>query len=464
MFRNPVINVNSHTLGSLPLKNDNFNGLVDGEIAVNNNENDPFLSIKKYNTEGLKSDDFAKFIPEDKIDKKIETFENLQLITYSELVTLRNNSQLIPGRKYRIIDYSTTTSETDTVSAGHDFDIVVSAVSNSQLSEMADAIQRDGDTYFNNQKLESWKIWYCLDNDKTRYQWADTTNGKGVIYRMIDDKNNDCPYDFKNIMFKCPITNTNTSIYTGYYYTFTNINSAGEITDKSLSEANNNIIGVYTNNKSRLYYLPHNIFINVPTNEDDTAMCYSNILGKNCRNNFFNKGCICNILDTNCHDNFFDYNCRYTKMGLNCTWNVIGGGSYYNTFGINCSYNKFDKDCDSNFMMNYCRYNELGKECSYNLFNSHCFYNSFRIAKSSAAELRPYCKYNIFGQGCQYNVIWNSSTASSNYSIQGITITPNVIGTESAYNFINASTNKTFLYVAKATDGTIKIKNIGDLF
>ena len=143
MFRNPVINVNSHTLGSLPLKNDNFNGLVDGEIAVNNNENDPFLSIKKYNTEGLKSDDFAKFIPEDKIDKKIETFENLQLITYSELVTLRNNSQLIPGRKYRIIDYSTTTSETDTVSAGHDFDIVVSAVSNSQLSEMADAIAFD---------------------------------------------------------------------------------------------------------------------------------------------------------------------------------------------------------------------------------------------------------------------------------------------------------------------------------
>ena len=141
----------------------------------------------------------------------------------------------------------------------------------------------------------------------------------------------------------------------------------------------------------------------------------------------------------------------------------MGGGSYYNTLGINCSYNKMGQDCDGNVMMNYCRYNELGKQCSYNLFNSHCFYNSFRIAKSSAAELRPYCKYNIFGQGCQYNVLWNSATASSNYSIQGITITPNVIGTETAYNFINASTNKTSLYVAKATDGTIKIKNLGDL-
>lgn len=43
---------------------------------------------------------------------------------------------------------------------------------------------------------------YCLDNDTTRFNWADTINGKGVIYRMIDEFDNDLPFDFKNIQFK----------------------------------------------------------------------------------------------------------------------------------------------------------------------------------------------------------------------------------------------------------------------
>ena len=65
------------------------------------------------------------------------------------------------------------------------------------LSEKALAILHDGDTYFTNAKLQGWQLWYCLDNDITRFAWADATNGKGVVYRMIDEFGNDCPYDFK---------------------------------------------------------------------------------------------------------------------------------------------------------------------------------------------------------------------------------------------------------------------------
>ena len=43
---------------------------------------------------------------------------------------------------------------------------------------------------------------YCLDNDTTRFAWADTAGGKGVIYRMTDEHGNECPYDFKNVQFK----------------------------------------------------------------------------------------------------------------------------------------------------------------------------------------------------------------------------------------------------------------------
>ena len=122
--------------------------------------------------------------------------------TYSNLVKLRDSSQLKPGTFYRITDYKTTTTQKETKSAGHLFDIIVTALSENTLSEEASAIKSTRDDYFKNCNLSAWKLWYCLDNDTSRFTWADEANGKGVIYRMIDEMGNDCPYDFKNIMFE----------------------------------------------------------------------------------------------------------------------------------------------------------------------------------------------------------------------------------------------------------------------
>jgi hypothetical protein len=124
-------------------------------------------------------------------------------VTYSELVNLVDNSELVPGITYRITDFITTVAnDSEARSAEHPFDVLVTADSNSTLNENAKAIQHEGDTYFSNSELSSWEIKYCLKNDDTRFAWADTTNGKGVIYYMKDEWNNECPYDFKNIQFK----------------------------------------------------------------------------------------------------------------------------------------------------------------------------------------------------------------------------------------------------------------------
>ena len=120
--------------------------------------------------------------------------------TYEELVSLRNSSSLIPGQQYRIIDYITTTVQEDTRSAGHQFDIIVVADDEKTLNCKARAIQHKGDTYFANCDLSKWELWYDINNDTIKYEWADEVNGKGVIYRMIDEWKNDIPYDFKNIM------------------------------------------------------------------------------------------------------------------------------------------------------------------------------------------------------------------------------------------------------------------------
>lgn len=276
-------------------------------------------------------------------------------VTWQELKDKRDNGELNPGSLYRITDYVTTTSQENTRSAGHQFDIVLLALSEDKLAEegwammhptdVYDVVCTDGviikcyyytyygefaeelvnlvsvdtllgnvghpgdyegiinhetktitapidsttflsalDTpdlpysYFQNSNLSAWKVWYCLDNDTDRFAWADdgspsiyneefgywfvrdaskdvlnkyawyntaddstvlTDNlepkigdicysvdgileagtvsnlrgfGHGVIYRLIDEFNNDCPYDFKNIQYKTKLDSD------GYYY------------------------------------------------------------------------------------------------------------------------------------------------------------------------------------------------------------------------------------------------------
>ena len=58
------------------------------------------------------------------------------------------------------------------------------------------------DTWFDESNLGAWTLKYSLDNDTDRFAWADTENGKGVIYYMRDEFGNEAPYDFKNILYK----------------------------------------------------------------------------------------------------------------------------------------------------------------------------------------------------------------------------------------------------------------------
>lgn len=131
----------------------------------------------------------------------LQMSNDVHKVTWSELVDLRDGSSLDPGKYYRITDFITTTSQTNTRSAEHQFDIIVLALSNSKISEIAKVTQHEDDTYFLNRKLESWEIKYCLDNARSRFAWA-SLNGKGVIYYMKDEFGNEAGYDFKNIQFK----------------------------------------------------------------------------------------------------------------------------------------------------------------------------------------------------------------------------------------------------------------------
>lgn len=171
-------------------------------------------------------------------------------ITYSELVALKNSNSLVAGTRYRITDYTAVFKSWK--SAGHQFDIVVEAVSKSVLSEKASAMFHEGDDYFTNVKLETWEVWYSIDNDTERFSEASDT-GKGFIYRLIDEHKNDVNYDFKNALFTVTAED-NSAVGSGRLdlYTFSYIdNSSKAVEDGSVTGKtfNNNHVDIsYSNN------------------------------------------------------------------------------------------------------------------------------------------------------------------------------------------------------------------------
>ena len=351
------------------------------------------------------------------VETEIKTkFSNLTEITWSSLKSLVGTGSLIPGMHYRITDYQCTTTQDNTRSAGHVFDIIVTADDESTLNEVARAAKHDGDTYFADCDLNAWKLWYCLDNDTTRFAWADATNGKGVIYRMIDEFNNDVPYDFKNIQFKHP---NNPTSYLYYYYTFASNNTENN-TDYSLSIANNcysNVIKEYvSSNKRNLNFI---IFIG--------SGCYSNSFRSDCYNNTFDSG---------------------------CSSNKFGPGCYNNTFGPGCYNNTFDSDCVSN---------KFGPNCGYNSFGNNCAYINFALNKEATTKY-TYYRNNHFGDGCRYILFKGAETASHNAQVQNYNFAQGIKGTSSVYLTIDGVRNRAFeTKVAKNSNGELKIYCEADL-
>lgn len=380
----------------------------------------------------------------------------ISLITYSNLVSLRDSNRLIPGMQYRITDYACTTTQENTQSAGHPFDIIVIADSENTLNEEARAVQHEGDTYFADSNLSAWKIWYCIDNDTFRFAWADSTNGKGVIYRMIDEWNNDVPYDFKNIMYNGSW---------GYWaYTFNWINDDSDNTCEDLSVSQYahindeggyshtycNIIKQYGGDDSGNYGYPYqlNACVFLHKKSHDGGWFYG------CNSNTFGDGCYNNTFSDGCYNNTF---------GNNCSANTFGGSCNSNTFGSSCSANTFGESCNSNIFGHNCSFNIFGNNCDNNTFGNNCIAIRFALEASSATKYNYY-KHNHFGDGCRYILFRGTGTASSSAQVQNYNFAQGLQGTSSIYLTIDGLRELAYeTKVAKNSAGELKIYCEADL-
>ena len=319
--------------------------------------------------------------------------------TWSALKALRDGGTLTPGRWYRITDYVTTTAQAQTRSAQHPFDIIVRADSTSVLNENAFAALHSGDTYFANSKINAWELKYSLDNDTTRFAWASTSTGKGVIWWMKDEYGNEAPYDFKNIMFAryqitaCAKVPNLVNTYGG----FADIQSTGT-----------KYPGGATISNTAVYRYTFD-FLSGTTSYDLTirqqsqpkVVCHGNVIAawfvdgqkKMQLNNIVLGGNGFN----NCYGNRFGTNNRNMSFGQNVYGNSFGTDVYYNTIGQSFQYNTIGNDVYNNSIGNNVYYNTIGNAAQGNIFGDEICGVDFAEG-FSGKTFEPIC-INSFGYG-----------------------------------------------------------------
>lgn len=470
------------------------------------------LGFSEENTEDIKITDAngkVKTLVTDSNFKSILAKNGtLTEVTWQELKDKRDAGKLTPGSLYRITDYQCTTSQENTRSAGHQFDIVLLALSENKLAEEGWAMEHPTDVYevtfydnvtlkcwiynnngsinivkvntplgltvlpsgieinesnktavlinpsaestslydpaeddepawiynyFQNSNLSAWKVWYCLDNDKSRFAWADDSvdedveenikinggttpyfryiagdmiyentklyawkslddiiryskieevesgilvyqflvqgltpagsitsytsyhkgtgpNGRGVIYRLIDEFNNDVAYDFKNIQFKRKLTDgqydangTETWCYTLNLW-YNNMCQDASIVGNILLNDEGYVTGVYDNKFGYATALDLNF-------ESGNTIAFA--LGNNV------------ILSLDEGDGYF---------GINS--NIIGNDFYNNTIGTKFNFNIIGNEFYNNIIRNSFRSNIIGNEFFFNKIGNSFYSNS----------------------------------------------------------------------------------------
>lgn len=249
------------------------------------------------------------------------SFEKIKKIEYSDLVNLKECKALAPGQQYYIYDYTTTVGDASLSSAQHSFGVIVTADTSASLNENA-KICRSTDNYYDTCNLDAYEIKYSLDNDSSRFGWADP-NGYGVIYYMKDENRNEACYDFTNILFNNK-------------YTFDNNGADARL--NASANIHDNVIGPHyggyvTSGSQDAYYTisPNNIVM-------EGLMNYDNTFGPECYDLKFANQTIGNKFDGFVWDCSFGTQTIYNEFGSYITGSVFPTKLATSKIGSNCWY------------------------------------------------------------------------------------------------------------------------------
>lgn len=359
-------------------------------------------------------------------------------VTYAALRALRDGGNLMPGQDYRITDYQCTTALSGTASAGHVFDIIVTAIDASHLGEDAKAAHHEGDTYFASQNLDAWRLKYCLDNDTARFEWADAANGKGVVYSMVDDRNNEAPYDFKNILYNSK-------------YTFNNNFLSMQDGDASLDAATyGNVVKPWiVDNVQKL----NNIIFTGSSGTGYSNFDFNrNVFGANCRNITINGQCSLNVFGVGCQSitlgskqegNIFGNFCSSIVLKTRIH-TVFSMRTYYpsshNVFGEGCSSIESANEACYNVFEPFCHHIKITQGCDHNHFGQNASYVIFGTGTYASYTGKSYVRNVDVKSGAAYISLTTTATTSSSLYLQNIVVDASCSGSSSAYAALSVDT------------------------
>lgn len=423
------------------------------------------------------------------MDSAIANAGNMQEVTYARLVELRGSGGLVAGTQYRITDFVTTVgSGVEHVrSAGHQFDVIVTADSAGTLNDVARAALHSGDEYFLNSKLRAWKIWYSLDNETGRFNWADGENGKGVIYRMIDEFGNDLPFDFKNVQFEMyhvdevlskdaymSSTMNSSSLYSSKwwfadaFYSDPVSVTEDESGNKSYNGTDSNLWGgvVYGSSGTAVTIdsysgkysasLGDDKYVTFITSGSRTSMyayAFSQLTDITSTSPVVTDLSLSNMAVTgnavaatsNSAAAVNDFSLRRLPevvfWGYACHFNTVGCNNHYISFEENAQGNRAGSNCQSNIIGG--SYNALHDSCRCNVLYPNSCYNA--IGSGGVGNyLYSMCMNNVLGQECRSNVfesqcVYNTLGTCCNDNAFRDSCMYNTLGTDCYSNSLQSS-------------------------
>jgi hypothetical protein len=423
-------------------------------------------------------------------------------ITYADLNTLYTAGSLTPGQWYLITDYRTIYKQPDSgtlmgrssansgVNPSMIYKLLVLATGASAIAHEAYVVSVLNDDGTQNTTYtplcSQWKVWYNINNDTSLYSWA-SSSGMGVIYRLIDHKGNDLPYDFYNVRFRVYAPNYAT------YTTYAIVNKILTTTSHNLetwSSANASSYALKTivlDNTNQLYIRLRNNNTNQPSTvtdniecdwkmflsntslyipQDGIVMCYDGNSYATIGIDSTKYADLLTFNGSNYYENKMEAN--YDSKKIRLYTNVFMSDTYKNHFGYGCRDNMFygsvyENEISDGFRGNYIvgdfYQNNIGVGFGYNTLLNTPFYGNTVGTKCIRNHMGGESGVRATANQVVYNQI-NYNQIGNNFNCNAIfyNFSNNVIGNSFNSNFLDI----TFKYNRIASN--FYFNNVGQNF
>lgn len=398
---------------------------------------------------------------------------------YANLKSLHDAGSLAPGQLYLITDYRTiykqpdssvlmgqASTESSSMNPSMIYQLLVLATGVSAIAHEAyvvSVLNDDGTPNTTYTPLcNQWKVWYDINNDGTLYSWA-SSSGMGVIYRLIDHKSNDLPYDFYNIMFRTYLpshssyatwsVDTDSSIGIGTIVHDSSSTSQLYVrvrTDANLDSSLNSITAVTPSKVPSVSPSNWKLVIDSVNNylpKAGVTVYYdtnrSSDTGSDTLTNKFPTVSV----DTTKYTDQLTFNGAFYSNRMEPTFdsgkqrlytNVFNGDTYKNRFGAGFRDNAFNGNVYENEVSVGYRNNYVSGDFYQNNIGIDFGYNTIMNAEFKGNTVGVKCIRNSFGRGGSGNSIsYNQIGNDFHYNIISDAFTGNMIGNGASNNILD---------------------------